>query len=340
MKTIAYSVKSFEKEPLAIANHKKHDITLISNSLNTETVHFSEGKEAVVVFTCDDLSAPIIEKLAAFGVKYIATRSTGTDHIDCEAAAKHSIKVANVPSYSPQAIAEEAVALAMALSRKLVPTANAVKNFDFTIEQHMGFNFSGKTVGIVGLGNIGKATAQIFNGLGCKVIGYDINFPADAEKIKQVTFDELLAQADIISLHAPLTTATKHLINAETIAQMKKGVMLINTSRGGLVDTKAIIHGLKNGIIGYLGLDVYENEKGLFFENHQSDKQKDNLVQQLLDLPNVLITPHQGFLTVEALQQIMLQTIKNLDQWQENKSVGTACACSKSDVDKPVKSSY
>lgn len=329
MKVVAYSIKPFEKEFLAKANQKKHDITLISNALNQHTVIYAEGKDAVVVFTNDDVSAKVIEKLAGLGIKYIATRSTGVDHIDKEAAAKYNIKIANVPSYSPQAIAEHSVAMALALNRQIVKADRHSHNFDFRNDELIGFNFFGKTVGLIGLGNTGLAAAKIYNGLGCNVIGYDICFPKDAKHIQSVSLDVLLSSADVISLHVPLSESTRHLINNTTLAQMKDGVMLINTSRGAIINTTEVLAALGKGKIGYLGLDVYEFEKGLFFEDHENDADKDRLLQVLMQQPNVLITPHQAYLTKEALQEIANQTIKNIDLWQLNKCVGDACICAK-----------
>lgn len=330
MKVVAYSIKAFEKEFLAKSNQKKHDITLISNPLSIETAAYAEGKDAVVLFTNDDASAPVINKLADMGIKYIATRSAGTDHIDKIAAGSRGIKLANVPVYSPQAIAEHTVALALALSRRVTVAHQHSLNFDFKLDDLIGFNFYGKTIGLIGLGHIGLATAAIFKGLGCRVIGYDVNKPARLPDIEFVPLDELLRQADVISLHAPLTPDTFHIINSQSIAKMKPGVMLLNTSRGGLIDTPAALQGLNTGQIGYLGLDVYENEKGLFFQDHTHDTLKDALLMELMSRPNVLITPHQAFLTNEALQQICDQTIKNLDLWQQNKCTGNACACANS----------
>jgi D-lactate dehydrogenase len=315
MKAVAYSIKSFEREFLAKANHKKHDITLISNSLSTKTIAYAEGKEAVIVFTNDDVSAGVIDKLAALGIKYIITRSTGTDQIDKEAAARHNIKIANVPSYSPQAIAEHAMALAFALSRHLIKADRRSHCFDFTNDELVGFNFYGKTVGLIGLGNAGLAAAKIFNGLGCKVVACDPFFPEDAKQVTDTTLQDLLASADIISLHLPLTPDTHYLINQHTLQQMKTGVMLINTSRGALINTTDLFAALDSGKIGYLGMDVYEHEQGLFFENHENDKKKDPLLQRLLKYDNVIITPHQAYLTKEALQEIADQTIKNLDHY-------------------------
>jgi len=325
MKVVAYSINPFEKEFLIRANQKKHDITLISNALSLETTPYAKGKDAVLVFTNDDVSEDVINKLADLGVKYIGTRSKGTDHIDKKVAEKRGIKLANVPVYSPQAIAEHTVALALALSRNLVKANANIHDFDFRLDDLMGFNFSGKTVGLIGMGQIGIATASIFKSMGCHVIGYDANIHEKHDHVPLTSLNELLAESDIISLHAPLTDETKHIINKLTIRQMKPNVMLINTSRGGLINTADVLNALESGKIGYLGLDVYEFEKGLFFEDHENDKKRDALLDKLISYPNVLVTPHQAFLTAESLQEIANQTIKNLDLWQEEKCVGNAC---------------
>lgn len=327
MKVVAYSIKSFEKEFLAKANQKKHDITLISNALNAETVVYAQGKDAAVVFTNDDVSDTIIKQLAGMGIKYIATRSAGTDHINKEAAASYGIKLANVPVYSPQSIAEHTLALALALSRQVVKAETHSLQFDFRQDELIGFNFYGKTVGLIGLGHIGQATAAAFAGLGCRIIGCDAFFKENLPGIELVSLDELLSQSDIISLHAPLTVNTHHIISKTSLEKMKHGTMLLNTSRGGLLNTADVIAALKTGKLGYLGMDVYEHEKGLFFEDHQNDAVKDKLLTDLMKQPNVLVTPHQAYLTREALQQIADQTIKNLDQWEHNQCVGKACVC-------------
>lgn len=329
MKAVAYSIKPFEKEYLAKANQKKHEITLISNPLSQDTAVYAEGKDAVIVFTNDDVSAPVIEKLAALGVKFILTRSSGTDHIDKDAAAKNAIKIANVPSYSPQAIAEHAVAMAFALNRQIVKADHQSHDFDFRNDELIGFNFSGKTVGVIGLGSTGQAVALIYHGLGCHVIGYDPAFAKNLRHVKQVSLEYLLKSSDIISLHLPLTPETQSFIKKDTLDQMKKGVMLINTSRGTLINTADVLSAVENRKIAYLGLDVYEFEKGLFYEDHKKDPLKDPVLQRLMSHPNVLITPHQAYLTKEALQEIADQTIKNMDLWQQHKCVGKACACSK-----------
>ncbi|MNJ95570.1 D-lactate dehydrogenase [compost metagenome] len=316
MKAIFYSTKVVEKDLLVKANDKKHDITLIPDMLNSETSKFAKDNNVVVVFTNDELTAPVIKRLAALGIKYILTRSAGTDHIDKEAALNHGIKIANIPAYSPQAIAELAVALALALSRHLILADQQCRLFNFSLDHLTGFNFYGKTVGLIGLGHIGTAAVPIFNGLGCKVLGYDI-YPKQINNIEFVDLDTLYSQSDIISLHVSLTPETKHMINEGTLKKMKKGVMIINTARGDLIKTTDALAGLKSGKIGYLGLDVYEFERGLFFEDHEIDGVRDFFLSELMEYPNVLISPHQGFLTKEALQEIAKQTIDILDHWDQ-----------------------
>jgi len=318
MKVVAYSVKTFEKKFLARANQKKHDITLISNALSLTTCGFAEGKEAALVSANDDVSALVINKLADSGIKYIATRSAGTDHIDKKTAEIRGIKLASVSAYSPASIAELAVALAMALNRHLIQADGNSHHYNFKLDGLTGFTFSGKTVGIVGLGNTGQAAAAIFNGLGCHVLGCDVFVNNTLEKIEQVSLQTLLSQSDIISLHLPLTPQNRHMINASSIAQMRDGVMLINTSRGALINTADLPDALERGKIGYLGMDVYEFEKEIFFEDEHPGKIKDALLLKLLTYPNVIITPHQAFLTVEALWEIANETIHSLNLWQDD----------------------
>lgn len=337
MKVVAYSVKEFEKEFLARANKRQHDITLISNPLSLETAMYAEGKEAVVVFTNDDVSESVINKLADLGIKYIATRSLETDHIDRKAAGLRKMKLANVPSFSPQSIAEYAVMLALSLSRKIVPTVNSSREFDFRIDEHIGFSFFGKTVGIIGLGHVGQATAAIYKGLGCKVISYDIKYPEFLNDVETRELDQLLNESDIISLHVPLKSDTRHLINNQSLSKMKDGVMLINTCSGELIKTSELLKALKSRKIAYLGLDGYEFEKSLFFTDHRKDENKDAILEELMSYPNVIISPHQAFLTKEALQEIANLTIKNLDNWHAGKCSGKACVCYDGCKKDPVK---
>ena len=327
MKAVVYSIKSFEKEYLAKANQKKHDITLISNPLGTDTVGFAQGKDAVIVFTNDDVSAPVIKKLKKLGVKYIATRSVGVDHIDCKAATVAEIKIANVPSYSPQSIAEHAIALMMALNRKIFLSIQHSKELDFKLDGLQGFTMYGKTVGLIGFGQIAQFLATILNGFGCKVLVYDPYCKKYPAHVKRVELAELYKQSNIISLHAALTDETREIINAESIALMRKDVMLINTGRGALINTRDLVLALKKGKIASFGADVYESEKNLSFEDDQLGDDKAKSLTLFTDLPNVIVTPHQAFLTTEALQDIAAQTIKNLDLWQLGQCTGDACAC-------------
>lgn len=317
MRVAAFSIRQFEKDLLRVENRNYHEIEFFSQPLSSETVHLVKDCIGVLVFVNDDLSAAIIEQLAKLGIKYIVTRSVGTDHIDKLAAAKWGIKIANVPAYSPEAIAEHAVMLALALARKLVPTIDQTRNFDFSLENHLGFNLNGKTVGIVGLGNIGKAAASIFSGFGCRVIANDVVLQDFKPQVEQTTFHQVLQESDIISLHVPLNSETRYLINRESIETMKTGVMIINTARGGLIDTEAILEALEAGKIGCIGLDVYENEKGLFFADHHQDKQRDPLLSRLMSHDSVIVTPHQAFLTREAVTEIARATVNNLSHWDK-----------------------
>ena len=316
MKAIVYSAKKIEKETLHNANAGQHQLTLHTAPLNADTVRYAAGHEAVIVFTSDEVCFSVIEKLSRIGVKYILTRSSGTDHIDLNAAAKHKVQVKNIPAYSPYAVAEHAVALSLALNRHLLEANRNCREYNFSLNGLTGFNFHGKTIGIVGMGNIGKMTGKIFSGFGCQVLGFDIDQMAWDSQIKRVDLAELLKNSDLISLHVPLNEATTHMINRETLEQMKDGVMLINTARGGLVNTYDVIAALDTGKLGYYGADVYEFEQGIFFEDHEADQVRDPLLSSLMAHPNVLITPHQGFLTIEALKDVADQTIQRLNEWE------------------------
>ncbi|MFD1628280.1 2-hydroxyacid dehydrogenase [Pseudopedobacter beijingensis] len=326
MKAIVYSTKTFEKELLAKANLKKHDITLISNPLNIQTVSYAEGKDAVVVLSNDDLSAPVIDRLAKYGIKYISTRGAYVENINRRAAAKYGMKIARVPS-SPEAVAEHVLTLVLALNRKLVKAVKRSSDFDFNLDGLTGFNLHGKTIGLIGYDCVGEYTAKIFNNLGCRVLVTDESLKADPQGAQLVDLDTLYQESDIISLHLPFKNNINYIINRESISKMKNGVMLINTSRGGLLDTSSVLEALKSGKLGYLGADVYENESGLLFENDPGSSFRDPILQELLQLPNVIITPHLASLTKESLEEIARQTIKNLDNWQAGKCVGKACAC-------------
>jgi len=316
MLVTVYSAHNFEIEYLEKEN-KQHQFRYITEQLSVKTAELAAGSEAVALFTQDDASALVLNTLQALGVKYLTTRSAGYDHIDLQRVRSLQIKVAHVPAYSPYAIAEHAMALVMALNRKLIVAAARIKQNNYCLDDLIGFDMNGKTVGIIGLGKIGSVMAKIVHGFGCRILIYDVAPPVALEvPVEYVTLSKLLQQSDIISLHAPLTPETKYLINAESIKLLKKGSMLINTSRGGLINTKDLISALQTGQISAAGLDVYEKEKDIFFRDLSDKPVTDDLFAELKSLPNVLITGHQAFLTSTALQNIAETTIYNLDTWQ------------------------
>ena len=321
MKTAIFSTHKFEKESLLAAAKNKHELLFLEPSLSAVTSLLANSCDAVCIFVNDEASKQVLGKLAEMGIKYMLLRSAGFNHVDLEAAHALGIRVARVPEYSPYAIAEHTIALMLSLNRKLVKAHNRIREMNFSLDGLTGFDMHGKTVGIIGTGKIGKIVAEILRGFQCNILAYDLyeDRPWAKEKnIKYVPLDELCRQSDILSLHAPLTEHTKYILNRDTIAKMKKGVMVINTSRGALVNTKDIIVALKTGQIGYLGLDVYEEEKGLFFEDHSEDILQDDIIARLLSFPNVLITSHQAFLTDTALQNIADTSMHNLDCFEQN----------------------
>ena len=316
MKTTVFSTHKFEEPYLTSANDGKHELKLLEERLSEHTVSLAKGSDAISLFTGDDASAKVLEKLSAFGVNYIALRSAGYNHVAVEKAEDLGIKVARVPAYSPYAIAEHTVALILALNRKLIRANNRVREQNFSLNGLIGFDLNGKTVGVLGTGKIGAVLVKILHGFGCKILAYDLEEDKELKEMYGVRFTDcrtLCSEADIISLHIPLTPETRHIISAEQIERMKKGVMLINTSRGALVDTKAVIEGLKSRKIGYFGIDVYEEEEGLFFEDHSDEILQDDVIARLMTFPNVLITSHQAFLTNTALTNIAETTIYNID---------------------------
>lgn len=323
MKSICYSTKEFERPFIEKANNGKHDITLATVALSATTTEMARGHEAIMIFAGDDASAPVIEKLHELGIKYIALRSAGYDNVNLEKAHALGLWVANVPAYSPYAIAEHSVMLMLALNRKLVSTHARVQLKNFSLNGLVGFDMNGKTAGIIGTGRIGSVTARILNGFGCRLLAYDLHRNEELVSkydLEYTSLDNLLERSDIISIYTPLNATTRHLINKERIAKMKHGVLLINTSRGGIVDTAAVIEALKSGKIAYAGLDVYENEKGLFFYDRSGEVLQDEMLARLMAFNNVIITPHQAFLTNEALGNIADTTIYNLDCWSKGAS--------------------
>jgi D-lactate dehydrogenase len=295
--------------------HCHLELIFFETQLNPRTALLAKGMTTVCLFVNDEANAETLKILAENGTQLLALRSAGYNHVDLKTAAELGIVVVRVPAYSPYSIAEHAVALILMLNRKLYRAYNRVRDDNFCLEGLLGFDIHGCTVGTIGTGKIGTIFAQIMQGFGCSVLGYD-PYPnpdfAAIDSARSVDLPELLATADIISLHCPLTAANHHLIDAKAIAQMKSGVMLINTSRGGLIDTKAAIAGLKSGKIGYLGLDVYEQEADLFFEDLSDTVIQDDDFQLLQSFPNVVVTAHQAFFTKNALQSIAETTLTNI----------------------------
>ena len=309
--TKPYDREYFERAPEASRLHRQfHEFRLTS-----ETAASADGAQAVCVFVNDRLDAPCLTQLQRGDVRLVALRCAGFNNVDLTAAKSLGIAVTRVPAYSPHAVAEHTVALLLALNRKIHRAYNRVREHNFSLSGLVGFDLHGKTVGVVGTGRIGKITAQIFRGFDTEVLAFDPNPSpewAAGLGVRYTDCEPLLASSDIVSLHLPLTPATRHLLNAATFARMKPGAYLLNTSRGKLVDTTALIEALKAGRLGGVALDVYEEEEGIFFEDHSGEILQDDELSRLLTFPNVLITAHQAFLTHEALSEIARVTTANL----------------------------
>jgi D-lactate dehydrogenase len=323
MKVAFFGAHSFERKYFDSYNAKKgHTLDYIESHLDENTAALAQGAAAVCVFVNDTVNAAVIAKLANLGVKLIAARSAGFNHIDLEAAKRHHLTVVRVPAYSPYAVAEHTLAMILTLNRKTHRAFNRVREGNFALEGLLGFDLYGKTVGIIGTGKIGAVFAKIMLAFECEVLAHDLA-PNNHLKELGVTYlplKDVLRKSDIVSLHCPLTPATHHLIGAESLAAMKPGAMLINTSRGGLVDTKAVIEALKSRRLGYLGLDVYEEEADLFFEDLSGQVIQDDTFARLLTFPNVLITGHQAFFTEEALRGIAMTTLDNITDFEKTGS--------------------
>ena len=318
MRVIFFSSQTYDRDSfLALSGASDLELHFQPARLNLDTAPLAHRHEVVCAFINDDLSAPVLEELAAGGTRLIALRSAGYNHVDLDAAARLGLCVVRVPAYSPHAVAEHAVALVLALNRRLHRAYNRTREGDFSLHGLTGFDLAGKTVGVVGTGQIGATFARIMAGFGCQLLAYD-PFPNPellALGARYLSLPELLAQSRIISLHCPLTAETHHLINRDTLAHLQPGAMLINTGRGGLVDTPALIDALKDGQLGYLGLDVYEEEAQVFFEDRSDLPLQDDVLARLLTFPNVIITAHQAFLTHEALAAIATTTLDNIAAW-------------------------
>ena len=318
MRTLVYSSQTYDRESF-LGAQVAADIELHFQParLTLDTVALADQYEVVCAFINDDLSAPVLEQLAAGGTKLIALRSAGFNHVDLAVAQRLGLSVVRVPAYSPHAVAEHAVALILSLNRHLHRAYNRTRDGDFSLHGLTGFDLVGKTVGVVGTGQIGATFARIMAGFGCQLLAYDPypNPVVEALGARYLPLDELLAEAQIISLHCPLNEHTRHLINPDSLARMQYGAMLINTGRGALVNTPALIDALKSGQLGYLGLDVYEEEAQLFFEDRSDLPLQDDVLARLLTFPNVVITAHQAFLTKEALGAIAQTTLDNITGW-------------------------
>jgi D-lactate dehydrogenase len=323
MRTAVFSTKPYDRHFLKqAAETAGHELVFFEPRLTPQTAVLARGFAAICSFVNDQLTPELLEQLAAGGTTFVALRCAGFNQVNLEAAARVGIRVARVPAYSPYAVAEHTVGMMLCLNRKFHKANNRVREGNFSIDSLLGFDMHGKTVGVIGTGKIGAVTAGILAGFGCKVLLYDVvENPACRMLGRYVPLEELLAGADIITLHCPLTRDTNHLINEQSLARMKPGVMLINTSRGALVDTQAVIDGLKSGQIGYLGLDVYEEEAELFFEDHSSRVIQDDVFMRLLTFPNVLITSHQAFFTQNALEEIARVTMANLTAFERGERI-------------------
>lgn len=322
--TQAYDKVFFEKYNIDFG----YELEFFDTQLNEQTVKLIEHTDVVCVFVNDVVNESIIKELAEKNVKIIALRCAGFNNVDLDAAKKHGIKVCRVPAYSPEAVAEHAMAMILTLNRKIHKAYNRVREQNFALNGLLGFDLHGKTIGIIGTGNIGKAFAKIVKGFGCKVLAYDIvtNPEMESEGVRFVDIETIFKESDIISLHCPLNDATRHIINKSSLSQMKNNVMIINTSRGGLINTREVISALKKGKVGYLGIDVYEQEEKLFFRDLSENIIQDDAIQRLMSFPNVLVTAHQAFFTNEALTQIALVTFGNIQELQENNEIKNKAA--------------
>lgn len=314
MRVAVFSTKPYDREFFERANSAHgHALEFLEPRLSAATAPLASGHAAVCAFVNDTLDAPVLEQLRAGGTELVVLRSAGYNNVDLAAARAHGVVVARVPAYSPHAVAEHALALILSLDRHIHRAYNRVREGNFSLQGLVGFDLHGKTVGVIGTGRIGAVFARIMHGLGCRVLAHDPAPDPQLQPILEyVALPRLFGASEIISLHCPLTPATEHLIDAAALAQMRDGVMLINTSRGRIVDTRAVIAALKTGKLGYLGLDVYEEEADLFFDDLSERVIQDDVFTRLLTFPNVLITGHQGFFTREALQAIAEITLGNV----------------------------
>jgi D-lactate dehydrogenase len=324
LKIAFFNTKPYDKEYFDRANSDgAHQIRYFSPHLNIDSTSLITDETVVCAFINDSLNAAVLHKLKKQGIELIALRSAGFNHVDIACSKQLSMPVVRVPAYSPYAVAEHAVGLLLCLNRGIHRAHNRIREGDFSLRNLMGFDLYGKTVGVIGTGKIGQAFINIMLGFGCKVIAYDVvhNEQCIQSGATYVCLDNLLSHADVISLHCPLTPDTHHLIDQQALSKMRDGVTIINTSRGKLVDTKAIINALKTRKVGLLGLDVYEEEEALFFEDYSAQGIQDDLLARLTTFPNVIITSHQGFFTQEAMLNIAQTTLSNISQFEQDGSI-------------------
>lgn len=320
MKISVFSTKPYDRHFLNAAGRgSSHDLTYVDTRLTQETVALAQDSQAICAFVNDQLDGPVLESLAEFGIKTIALRCAGFNNVDLTSAAELGIRIVRVPAYSPYAVAEHTVGLILTLNRNIHRAYARVREGNFSLGGLLGFDLHGRTVGVIGTGQIGTVFAKIMTGFGCTVLACD-KYPNTTCRelgVEYVELPQLFADSDIISLHCPLTPDTRHLINHDSITQMKHGVMLINTSRGAVIDTQAVIDGLKTGKVGHLGMDVYEEEADVFFEDLSNEVIPDDTLSRLLTFPNVIITGHQAFFTSEALRCIAETTLQNISDLEE-----------------------
>lgn len=326
MKIVVFSTKPYTERTFRQENERfGYDLVFLEERLNRETAHLAAGAEAVCVFVNDILDEPVLRQLADLGVKLIALRCAGFNNVDLKAAEKLGLSVVRVPAYSPHAVAEHTVGLMLALNRQIHRAHMRIREGNFSLEGLLGFDLHGTAAGIIGTGKIGTLVARILYGFGCELYAYDIQLNSDCEAlgVRYVPLDEIYKRCTIITLHCPLTPETHHLIDDQAVEKMQDCVMLINTSRGALVDTRAVIGGLKSGRIGYLGLDVYEEEADLFFEDLSNQIIQDDVFARLLMFPNVIVTGHQAFFTRNALSAIAETTLSNVAAFEQGECQNT-----------------
>ena len=319
MRTVVFSTHSYDRAALEEANRASlHALEFVDCVLDERTAGIAHGAPAVCAFVNDRLDAPCLAALHAGGTRLVALRSTGHDHVDAAAADRLGITVLRTPGYSPNSVAEHAIALLLTLNRRTHVASARVHRHDFSLDGLVGFDLAGKTAGVVGTGRIGAVAARILLGFGCEVLACDptVDTRCSAMGVRYVPLGELLARSDVVTLHCPLVQATRHLMDAAAFGRMKRGSMLVNTSRGAVVDTEAAIAALRSGQLGALAIDVYEGEGPLFFRDRSQEVPTDDLFARLVSFPNVLVTGHQGFLTREALAGIAEATVRNLTDFE------------------------